>query len=326
MTSDDTHGPLGASRATLGCPGRVLPTATVVIASHNRPDGLAACVEAIAAGGVPEGTELVVVDDGSQPPVVSDTVRWPGPLRVVRLHGIGPGGARNAGALRATGEILLFTDDDTLPQVNWISAAVDHLARHPRAIAVEGPVESPPWDPLYAYSIRADVGGHYWTCNIAYRRETFMALGGFRADVYPSAHGEDRDLALRALERGSIDFIPTMRITHSPRTMTPHDFRRRARLDRSSLILDALTESERHRPGLLGEPRIYSMLWAARRWYIVLRSPEARATASTRRFVRFVRVAAPALATSWWVAARTPSEARLRERFGVRQSGPLRRP
>ena len=138
------------------------------------------------------------------------------------------------------------------------------------AVGVEGPVESPPFDPLYAYSLENNRPGAYWTCNIAFRKETLMRLGGFY-EGFPFPHCEDRDLAFRALTLGPIGFSADMRIVHHPRLMTFARFKRRAHMTTSEIVL-----FNRHRarfgrysrlPGaivpLLGIPANWRMLAAA---------------------------------------------------------------
>lgn len=67
--------------------------------------------------------EVLVVDDGScdcTAEVLSS--RWPA-IKVIRLSGLGPGPARNAGADAASGEVLMFLDSDDV----WLPHHVDAL-------------------------------------------------------------------------------------------------------------------------------------------------------------------------------------------------------
>jgi GT2 family glycosyltransferase len=173
-----------------------------------------------------------VVDDGSEPPVPADVV---GPLngRVLRGPGRGPGVARNLGIEQAKGEVVAFTDDDTEPQPAWLRSAVEQLEQEPAATGVEGPVSSPPWDPLREHSLAAETPGNYWTCNIAFRRAVLQELNGF--DERLAFHCEDLDLAYRAMERGPVAFATGMRIVHHPRAVPFRAAARRGRMTASEV-------------------------------------------------------------------------------------------
>lgn len=89
---------------------------TVVIATHNRPALLRDAIASIEAQSFHEW-DIVVVDDGSQPPVDLGNLgeALSGRIRLFR-HEVpnGPSGARNTGMQAATGELVTFLDDDDL--------------------------------------------------------------------------------------------------------------------------------------------------------------------------------------------------------------------
>jgi glycosyltransferase involved in cell wall biosynthesis len=181
-------------------------------------------VEALRRQETDTGYEVIVVDDGSSPPVLLP--EW---TRVVRLDGRGPGAARNAGIAAARGAVVAFCDDDTAPEPRWIAALWAYLSANPDHLGVEGVVWSRPWDWLYASSLEVDAAGHFWTCNIAYRTATLRQVGGFSAD-FPFPKGEDRDLGLRVAALGPVGFCPEMRVEHVPRPVRARELVRRGRL------------------------------------------------------------------------------------------------
>ena len=88
------------------------PKVTVVITTHNRYDALVHAVQSVREQSHPT-TDVVVVDDGSDPPVANlgDDVRV---VRHEQPRGVCA--ARNTGVEAADGEYVLFLDDDdTLP-------------------------------------------------------------------------------------------------------------------------------------------------------------------------------------------------------------------
>ncbi len=88
---------------------------SVVIPTHNRPEGLAAAVKSVFNQTLlPK--ELIVVDDGSNPPVSKDVFAGcPGGLTAKLFRNESPKGANNArnrGIKEATGDWVAFLDDD----------------------------------------------------------------------------------------------------------------------------------------------------------------------------------------------------------------------
>jgi GT2 family glycosyltransferase len=164
----------------------VTSVSVVIATAKHRPEALARCLAAVDALDHPRD-ELQVI-------VIEDTT------------GAGPGAARNAGARRAEGELLAFTDDDCLPEPGWLRAlcaasgpgtmvggrTVNALAGNRFADASQH-VQ----DLVYAHYNRDPERARFFaTNNLAVPREDFLALGGFDAERFPFA-SEDRDLCDR---------------------------------------------------------------------------------------------------------------------------------
>lgn len=94
---------------------------SIVIPNRNGAASIGACLEAACASRYPR-FEVVVVDDHSEDGSV-DVIRG-FPCKLVRLeeHG-GVSRARNAGAQAASGELLLFVDNDCLLGEDTLAAA-----------------------------------------------------------------------------------------------------------------------------------------------------------------------------------------------------------
>jgi glycosyltransferase involved in cell wall biosynthesis len=110
----------------------------VVIPTYRRPDLLLRCLNAVLDQRLsPDSYEIIVVDDGQR----RDTARGDGdrrdlgPLSSLRYRrpptGRGPAVARNAGWRAARGELIAFTDDDTVPDPLWLSEGERALRAQP---------------------------------------------------------------------------------------------------------------------------------------------------------------------------------------------------
>jgi len=210
--------------------------ASVVIPTYNRLEDLCRVVAAVRAEARRSGAglEIVVVDDGSS----DGTWEWlsaraaESALKVLRQKNSGPAIARNRGVETATGEIVLFLGDDTVPQPGWLAA---HLEEHRLAgdagpLAVLGYTSFPPetdspfarfineYGAQFGYSIIEDPTevpfNFFYTSNISLPRGILERLGGFRED-FPAAAWEDIEFAYRAVGEG-------LRLRYQPRARTLH--------------------------------------------------------------------------------------------------------
>jgi GT2 family glycosyltransferase len=177
----------------------VEPDVSVVVPTHNRPAGLAALLGALRAQTLdPARFEVIVVDDGSDPPVSAD-------VRVIRRDTPGgPGAARNAGWREGSAPLVAFTDDDCVPVPGWLESLVTAAARDDDVI-VEGPVRAAEPDELTPLSHtieRAAEDRLFATCNVAYSRALLERVGGFDESFRRSA--EDVDLGTRAMQAGAL--------------------------------------------------------------------------------------------------------------------------
>lgn len=271
---------------------------SVVIATRDRQAMIRDCVAAILGGDNQTPFEIIVVDDSE---VGRPQVSWQNEPRVSVLstYAAGTSHARNAGISLSRGECILFTDDDTFPASGWVDAAAGAFRRDPELWGLEGPVRTLPWDPLYEYSIQAEEPGHYWGCNVAYRRDRIDEIGGFRADRFP-VFGEDRDLGIRMRNRGPIGFSDAMVVTHRPRAMRIRDFVVKPARVHADLALLAL-ELKPTRRWL----RLRLLLWTMRAWWgrrpLALRQPRRFARWALIIVVQTVSVAIPMLLLPQWI-------------------------
>lgn len=192
---------------------------SVVIPTVDRSDQLAATLAALRFQQGPQ-FEVVVVhgpaDDGTAEVVAehSDVTLVDCPVRNVSA-------ARNAGIIASAGDLIVFLDDDAIPEFNWLrdltaafddqnvggagGLVLDHTGTRfqTRYVAVDrfGAISARDGMPYeqYAYpgSLRLPclVG-----CNAAFRRSALAEVGGYD-EAYTYYH-DDADVCVRLVDRG----------------------------------------------------------------------------------------------------------------------------
>src|SRR5487761_2384926 len=106
---------------------------SVVIATLNRPAMLLDAARSVAENSYHDW-EVIVVDDGSEPPVDSEALRAILQDRVcIVRHAktMGVPEAKNAGLRVASGEIILHLDDDDLLANDALASVAEAFQRHP---------------------------------------------------------------------------------------------------------------------------------------------------------------------------------------------------
>lgn len=194
---------------------------SVIIPTCHRNETLAQCLDRLAPGAqtLPfEQYEVIVTDDGAETtaePLIRERYPWArwtqGPRR-------GPAANRNHGASLAQGEWLVFTDDDCLPESDWLAAYA--TATDEEVGALEGMIK--PLGDLNQDLAECPVnltGGLFWSANIAVRRDVFWRVGGFDERYAIAAH-EDEDLQLRLRAVTTIRFVPNAVVSHPVRVLS----------------------------------------------------------------------------------------------------------
>ncbi len=217
------------------------PDCSVVVCTYNRAASLADTLRALKAQQVPDSIdwEVVVVDNNSRDDtravVEAAAADFPR-LRYLFQPLQGLSHARNMGIEAARGPLLLFTDDDVLPEPDWLARVVDGMRRH-EADACGGYIapifEAPPprWltERFYGFlAVRTERTDDYpiesasqapFGANMAVKRAVFDRVGLFDVTRGRSgkvlASGEDGELFERILAAGlHAWFIGDARVHH----------------------------------------------------------------------------------------------------------------
>jgi GT2 family glycosyltransferase len=116
---------------------------TVAVSTMNRPEALKRCVDAIL--GAPRWPgELVIVDqsDDAATTHLIAQARWQDllPVKYVKQPRRGLAASRNAAVIHASRRVIAFTDDDCVPDSQWLTAIVDAFNAPERPDVVTGRV------------------------------------------------------------------------------------------------------------------------------------------------------------------------------------------
>jgi GT2 family glycosyltransferase len=114
----------------------------------------------------------------------------------------GPAKARNRGWRASRGQVVCFTDDDCVPQRDWLARLVAACDGDTIAQGRTIPRPDQHWGPFSLTVERRCEDGFYETCNIAYPRALLERTDGFD-ETFRFPYGEDTDLAWRVRATGA---------------------------------------------------------------------------------------------------------------------------
>ena len=199
-----------------------VPRISVVVCSYNAERTMKACLESLEKLRYPD-YEVIVVNDGSKDRTLEIAESFPF-CRIISQTNKGLSVARNVGAEASTGEIVAYTDSDCVVDPDWLTylvAKMEAAGFH----ACGGPNFPPPEDSMVAAAVAVSPGGpthvllsddvaeHIAGCNMAFRRDTLLRLGGF--DPVFRAAGDDIDICWRFQDAGfAIGFSPAAMVWH----------------------------------------------------------------------------------------------------------------
>ena len=213
------------------------PVASIVIPVYDQVAHTLRCLFALSQLPADTPFEVIVVDDGSGDATPQRLQAIAGLRYHRRARNGGFIAACNDGARMARGEVLVFLNNDTVPQPGWLDALVDTFTEIPAAGLAGAQLRYPdgrlqeaggvvfadgnawnygrhasPDDPRYAYLREAD---YLSGAAIAIPRTLFEAVDGFD-DHYAPAYYEDTDLAFKVRAAG-------YKVIYQPRAVVVHE-------------------------------------------------------------------------------------------------------
>jgi len=214
---------------------------SIIIATHARPDSLARLVASLRPQLRSSRCELIVAENGTaarHPLSDADVI-------TAHIHDPRPGKCRvqNLAIKRATGDVLIFLDDDLIVAKDYIDQVERFFTYHPEFAAMKGrilPLEDPykvagaNWVyldlPLVDHGdeiieVRGVMGA-----NMAFLADALRKVGPFDERLGPGAagHEEETEMSSRLRRAG-------YRIGYSPNAMVYHEVDP-ARADRARFI------------------------------------------------------------------------------------------
>lgn len=213
---------------------------SVVVPTYKRPQLLRSCLHALAGQDFPaDAYEIIVVDDADSEETRLLVENFPGAAQAVETEPAsrsggepgsrpqilyaaaadtqGPAAARNLGWQKARGEIIAFTDDDCLPEADWLQQGVAAIRSGLDAASgqIIVPTQMPPTD--YEKNVARLAESEFVTANCFVRRCVLKACGGFD-ERFRMAWREDSDLQFQILERAyKLGRVPGARVVHPVR-------------------------------------------------------------------------------------------------------------
>ena len=212
-------------------------TISVIVVARDEGRELRLTVENLEDT-LPETAEIVVVDDASRDGSAAFLARRRGRVRLVRTAGLGVARARNRGAARAKGDLLIFADGHIRVEADWWKALAE-AAERPRVGAAAPGVRGIRRHQGIGYGLtfRGPELGVRWLnkaadapfpalilpgCCLAMRRAVFESAGGWDAGLH-GIGGNDNEFCLRLWLLG-------WRLLIEPRVVVRHRFRQESKV------------------------------------------------------------------------------------------------
>lgn len=196
---------------------------SIVIPTFNRNDLLSQCLDALAFGEqkIDGNCEVIVTDDSPSEiarSLIEENYPW---VKWVAGSRRGPAANRNNGVKHATGDWIIFLDDDCLPQSGWLKSYVDIIeSPNNTEIVLEGYTDADrPKERFDEESPINKDGNKLWSCNFAIKKNLFLTISF--DETFPYAAMEDIDFYQRVLAVAPIKFVAGAKVIHPWRAVKP---------------------------------------------------------------------------------------------------------
>ena len=234
----------------------LVPDLSVIVPTAGRPEAIVRLLKGLACQTLPAARfEVVVTDDGTQPPVAPRLAGLGLPYRFECewQPRRGPAAARNRAVAKARAPLLVILNDDAGPPPDLLER---HLAaqrgspaprawlggfdfapecRTPFAVAITRLGVVFPYDRMRRDG--PNPGRFFWTCNLSVPRAAVVEAGGFD-EGFDQPICEDVELGYRLEKRGvAVHYLPDAACQHHHRVDVDWFCRRQIELGRGMVKL-----------------------------------------------------------------------------------------
>ncbi|MCX6800743.1 MAG: glycosyltransferase [Candidatus Diapherotrites archaeon] len=186
--------------------------ASIIIPAHNSEKTISGCLNSLINQQTEKKFEIIIVDDGS----IDSTAKEIKKIKNTKIKYLcqknsGPAKARNLGAKKSNGNIILFIDSDCVAEKNWLEEMLKPFSDK-NVAAVQGAYKTKQKEFAAQFS-QIEIEERYermekakkldWvgSYSAAYRAEVFRKMNGFD-ESFPIASGEDPELSYKISEKG----------------------------------------------------------------------------------------------------------------------------
>ena len=212
------------------------PFVSIVIPTTGNVKFIRGLVESVVKLDYPKDKfELILIGDKPTKLIEkhSEVAAKAGINTIVEYNAVAAGQKRNIGAKKAKGDLIAFTDDDTILREDWIKNSVKHIIENKGYVGVGGPNYTPKEELPFAkavgrifgskflFSFRYTIGhskakeiAHNPTCNYIIKKDIVTEIK-FHETLWP---GEDVEFDIRVLKAGyKILYAPDVVVWHHRR-------------------------------------------------------------------------------------------------------------
>ncbi len=202
---------------------------SVIVATHNRPDSIRRLIASLAPELATGSREIIVAENGTPAPM--PLALEGAPLKHLHEPRAGKCRIQNRAIAEATGELLVFLDDDLVVAPGYLAAVEQFFDTHREFAAMKGrilPAEDPETKvgPMAVYldlpiadhgdeviEVRGVLGA-----NMAFRGDALKQVGPFDERLGPGAggHEEETEMSQRLRRAG-------FRIGYAPKALVYHE-------------------------------------------------------------------------------------------------------